>query len=316
MEIKFDSNNNVCEYFNERNGSIVHVLSGDTGLWFNLNDTFKLFSTIKADKLWFSKNLSNHEKKKVVFYRDNRKCEEFFIPEQKVHDLIAKIQGSFNDNIEFIYGIIADYDSTCINIKDVDLTVEERIALHALKSESLNFSERAEKYMAVLEGKTQLSSYYKYFDDEINNEIKSSELKYDNDKCPEDLRIEERESHFKPTPTKIKSHVDTVKEVGESLNDMLDILHAFTSKFDEEFADIDNVSEIDYSREKPYDDITEDIKDLYEAGEYAHKCLNEKIQRGNMLKEFMKDIERQHKEKHKNDGKTTTCPSWIKDIVK
>lgn len=311
MEIKFDRESNVCEYFNERNGSIIHVLSGEDGLWFNLNDAFSMFITIKADKLWFSKNLRNHEKKKVVFYRNNRKSEEFFIPEQKVHDLISKLRGSFNDNVDFIYGIIADYETTCVNIKDVDLNIEERIALHALKSESVNFAERAEKYMEILEGKTHLSSYYNYFDEKIDNAINESELKYDNNKCPEDLRIEEKESHFKSVKTKD----NTIQEIGNCLNDMMDIIHAFTDKIDVDFDEIDNTNEIDYSSEKLYDDMDKDIKDLIDSTNYVHECLNERKQRCDMLKEFMKDIESQHKEKHKNDRKTK-CPSWIKDIVK
>lgn len=293
MELKTNSNNNVCEYFNESNGSIIHVLSGDNGLWFNLNDMFNLFGTIKSDKLWFSKNLKNHEKIKVEFYRNNRKGEEFFIPEQKVHDLISKIQGSFNDNVDFIYGIIADYDTTCINIKEIDLNTEERIALHALKSESINFVERTEKYMNILEGKTKLSDYYNYFDEEINNEIKASELKYDNKKCPEDLRIEEKESHFNHNKNNKK---DTIEGIGKDLNDALVIIESFINKFDEDiFNNEEFINETD--NEKIYDDIFYDNNSINESYKYVHECLNEQIQRGNLIEEIITKLENQNKKR-------------------
>lgn len=297
MDIKFDRDTNVCEYFNEANGSIVHVLSNDSGLWFNLNDAFNLFGAIKANKLWFSKNLTENDKRWVEFNRNNRKGRELFITEQKMHELISKIQEDFDNNVDFIYGIIADYDTTCININDVELNVEERIALHALKAESENFVERSEKYLDILKGKTSLSESYFNFESELNDEIKSSEMKYDNEKCPEDLRQEKRRSkqYTKDDRTPITS-VDIIKEVSDSLEQMLDGIQSFVDSYDETYEMIELLDEyVDYTDEPPYDNIVFDAYDLNNNIQYVQDCIEKKQKIMNAIMKDIEELEQEHK---------------------
>lgn len=299
MDIKFDRDNNVCEYFNEKNGSIINVLSNDSGLWFNLNDTFKMFGMIKSSKLWFSKNLNSNEKRWVEFYRNGRKGRELFIPEQKMHELISKIQDDFNENVEFIYGIISDYDMTCINIKDMDLNVEERLAIHALKAESDNFIERSEKYFDVLKGKTELSDYYRCFENKLENEIKSAEAKYDNEKCPEDLRREEQERiKLRRLENRSNSCNSLMNEIGDSLDNMLGDLYAFMDRFDEEYTEVD-MSDYEENFDNPllYDDMYVDVCELKENADHVRECIKEREKRANMLMQFIEEVKRQECEK-------------------
>lgn len=308
MELKFDKDTNVCEYFNERNGSIIHVLSNETGLWFNLNDSFKLFSAIKADKLWFSKNLQQNEKKWVEFYRSNGKCKELFIPEQKMHDLISKIRDSFNENVDFIYGIIADYDMTCINVKDLDLDVQERIALYTIKSESQNFIERTEKYMNVLEGKTELSDYYRLFENKLDEEINNTEAKYDNSKCPEDIRQENKPK--RKYDSKVKSTLDELSEISEIISKGMNDIYFVIDSLDES-------SDDNCIFDLLYDEEINDRDEVYANINHAQEVIKEKQERTNKIKEFILNHEAEDKKKRETEkNKESTCPSWIKDLVK
>lgn len=306
MELKYDKDTNVCEYFNEKNSSIIHVLSNDEGLWFNLNDSFKLFGMIKSSKIWFSKNLKPNEKRWVEFYRMNRKSKELFIPEQKMHELISKIQDDFNDNVDFIYGIIADYDMTCINIKDMELNVEERIALHALKAESVNFVERTEKYLDVLKGKTVISDYFKDFEHEIDDELKASETKYNNEKCPEDLRQEKIKEE---NEMKSKNNFKDIKEIGESLDNMLNDIESFIDVIDTTYHTIELLENIDNNEMLLlYDDIVVDSKDIINTHEHVKESMNEKIKRNELITNTINKLEGKTKE--------STCPKWLTNIIK
>lgn len=303
MELKFDRDNNVCEYFNEVNSSIMHVLSNDCGLWFNLNDAFKMFSTLKTDKLWFSKNLLPHEKKWVNFKRNGRDSKEVFIPEQKVHDLIAKIQESHNQNVDFIYGIIADYDTTCINIKDMELDVEERIALHALKSESENFNKRTEKYMNVLEGKIGLTEFHEEFMKRIDNELKNIDAKYDNEKCPEDLRQEERAKIIAKKEVYLKEHrriteYDIIKDINECLKDGLYTIYEFIDSYEEIYDELNYDKNIWNKCDNPYiyDTIDSDYADVKSNINYAEKTIEERMVRGHLIMKAMEELEGKEKQ--------------------
>ncbi len=309
MDLKFDKDTNVCEYLNEHNGALMHVLSNENGLWFNLNDAFKLFSSIKADKLWFSKNLTNADKKWVDFKRKGRDAHEVFIPEQKVHELIAKIQESHNQNVDFIYGIISDYDMTCINIKDMELNVEERIALHALKAECGNFNKRAEKYMSVLEGKTSLNGYHEEFMQMLDNELKAVDAKYDNETCPEDLRQkEEREKIIKRREEYLKrreasrmiTDYDVIHNANEYLKDGMNDIYNFIDKYEEEYNTIedqeDEIQEIG-NNEPPYDDMYWDYHEIKSDMNYVEEVIIERKKRCEALREAMQQIEKEHKEK-------------------
>ena len=318
MELKYNSENNVCEYFNENNGSIVHVLSGDRGLWFNLNDAFELFGAIKANKLWFSKNLNPQEKRWVEFYRKGRQSKEIFIPEQSMHRLISKIQGDFNDNVDFIYGIIADYDMTCINIKDVDLNVEQRIALKRLKAETDNYAERVRKYTDVLKSKTHLGEYYNLYEEEIEKEIKSHEMKYDNEKCPEDLRQEIKEQErierekARANKPRVKNEKDTINEVAEFMVDGMDAIYDYLDQFEDYNEDVEEYEVLD---DQPlfntYNDMKKDCEYVNDNIKYANECIQEKIDRVNAVLDALNHIEGKTEEKKKS-----TCPDWLRSVVK
>jgi hypothetical protein len=299
MEIKYNSENNVCEYYNENNGSIIHVLSGDRGLWFNINDTFKMFGMIKSSKLWFAKNLSDEEKRWVEFYRKGRKSKEAFIPEQAMHNLIAKIRGDFNDNIDFIYGIITDYDKTCINIKDVNLNVEERIALHALKAESDNYVNRTEQYLDILNGKTHLGEYYELFNNELNNRLESSEMKYDNEICPEDLRQEKlkAEQTKRDIETrkrlKYKSDYAILSAINKELENGMDVIYNFINRCDME--EYDEIEEFEMDDEIPYeiyDGQYIEFEEYKEDANYVRKVIQEKLIRQDAFIQAIDNVEK------------------------
>ncbi len=302
MELKYDRETNVCEYFNEKNGSIIHVLSNDTGLWFNLNDTFKMFGMIKSSKLWISKNLTPEEKWWIEFYRKEGKARELFIPEQTMHKIISKIQGDFNDNVDFVYGIIADYDNTCINIKDMELNVEERIALHALKAESTNYAERVKKYNDVLKGKTHIGEYYDLYDREIDKKIKESQTIYDNEKCPEDLRQEqiekERVEREKARESKIKpvTDWDILNNAAESLDNGMEAIYNVINNIDEDFFDIGDHDVISDPSMFIYDEMAFDIRDINDGVQYVRNCIDEKANMMNLIIQDIQSLEKEHRE--------------------
>lgn len=303
MDLKFDKENNVCEYYNEMNGSIVNVLSNEEGLFFNLNDIFKMFGAIKSTKLWFSKNIPEEDRKWVEFDRRGRKSRELFIPEYKVHELIGKIKSDVNDNIDFIYGIIADYDITCINKDDVEFSTEEKLALYAIKSESQMFTERTEKYLDVLKGKTYLSEYLGNFTERLSHELEQTKKSYDNHKCPEDIRQEELESK-KVNKTKKDSFIELVEQM--QIDDCMDPIYTFIDDF--------KTNELDSPYEPIYDDFYNDIKESQNDAAHVQQVLDERTSRMNA---FLNDIQKLENEvKSKPKVSSTRCPDWIRNVLK
>jgi hypothetical protein len=277
-----------------------------------------MFGMIKSSKLWLSNNLTPQEKRWVEFKRKGRQSKEVFIPEQTMHRIISKIQGDFNDNVDFVYGIIADYDNTCINIRDIELNVEERIALHALKAESNNYIERVKKYNDVLKGKTHIGECYELYEKEIDKEIKSSKTKYDNEKCPEDLRQEQLEKErlerekLRANGPKLISAWDIIDEVGNSLSDCMDNIYNIINNFDENINDVEDYELSDEQSSIIYDDIVCDVQQLDDNITYVKECIDEKTKRSNALLTVMDKIEKSENDETEN----LNPPSWLKDIIK
>lgn len=300
MELKFDKDNNVCEYYNELNGSIVYVLSNEDGLFFNLNDMFKMFGAIKSSKFWFSKNIPEEDRKWVEFYRRDGKCREVFIPEYKVHELIGKVRSDVNDNADFIYGIIADYDITCINKDDVEFSTEEKLALYAIKSESQEFTERTGKYLDVLKGKTQLSDCLGNFTERLSYELEQTKKSYDNHKCPEDLRQEELQAKRINKPHK-DSFIELIEQV--QMDECMEPIYSFIDDFE--------TNELDMSYAPLYDDFYKDVREAQDDVTHAHQILEDRKNRSNALLASIEELENEEKAKRKS-----LCPSWLRDVIK
>ena len=223
--------NNLCECFDETFGYHVWVQSDETGLWFNLNDLKEMFGVMKSNKHWFNKMLDKNDKRTINVDKGEGLGPELFIPEQKVHDLISKVREDFNHAVDFIYEIITDYDTTCINFEEVDLYTEERLALHAMKSECTNFVERSKIYLDKL-GVTKIPEMCKELQDEINKEVENNACQYDNKLVPQEVRdepmkIKIKQKRLEDEKRRKEKQELFLKEVGQSVDDIYEILSLF-----------------------------------------------------------------------------------------
>lgn len=277
---------NLCECYCEDLGFSVWVQSDETGLWFNLNDIFKLFNVLKTNRRNLIDSLSGNDKRLIPIDRGvgDGIGDEIFVKEHIVHEVISINRKNIETAENFIYNIMNDYHTRFFINDGNGIDPEKKMALKVLKNRLERNINELEPWISKIKG-TKTREKFDEFSSELKKEAgEDMDYKYIDNENPGGIRedIEEFRNKLREEKRKEKEKSD---KLNKELDEMNDFIYTFIDKFDGIGSDNMNL----------VDDILKEIR--------SDEEIDEIILKKN------KEVKATYKRK-------STCPSWLKDIVK
>ena len=238
--VKVEIGNNICQCFNEITNSKIYVQSDEKGIFFNLNDALSIFRMGYKNKKWICDRAEKQgeEIRHISFtrYDQERESTEIFISERMIHEVMYVNRKDLENEEQFIYNIIQDYDgNVCLNYNESSYSTEGRLALERLYTRYDKFLEESQEDFEILEKEDYWNESYtgefEYIGSFIEQQLEKCKLSYMNEKCPEDLRQEERIKRLKVSEEASKKRHEEFrrnmpgKELGSLTDDDLDAIY-------------------------------------------------------------------------------------------